>query len=694
MNYRPEIDGLRAVAVLAVIAHHAGAPLAGGFLGVDIFFVISGYLITAILLTEMRDDRFSLGGFYLRRARRLLPALILVVAVSCPVAWILMAPEQMELFGQGLVALSIFGTNGLYWWKSGYFSPEAAENPLIHTWSLAVEEQFYLVFPVALLWLWRRDQVFVGLAIALIAGLALAELAARTSPSAAFYLLPFRVWELVAGALTAALVTRYGLPAGGHTAAQTPFRLWVWLKRWRGPLSSLGVGLIVASLLFYRDWMAVPGLWAAIPVVGSVLVILCAGPGSRAHWLLSARPVVAIGLISYSAYLWHQPVFAFARLSQLDEPEPGHMMALTLLVLGLAWATWAAVEIPFRRRIGLRPLIALTGVSGLAAGAIGLTVHFGNGLGSLRYGPEKMAVFESAEASPVRKRCHGMPERFAPETACVLAGDTPAWAVLGDSHGVELSYALAQKISDERHGDQGVVQLTASGCPPALGFETDVPGCAAWIEAAVTWLEAHPELPVLVTYRHNSYLFGKNEGLYPELPDAPIRISGPGDSDAKRARYWRSFSEVISRLRAGGRRVVILAPVPEIARPISRYVRLMNLDAAGDLVTIPASYHASRSGWVKERMVGLGTEMLDPAAEICDRAVCFGVREGRALYFDDDHLSLTGAAKVLEALRVDRHQIQVNSKLNAAPPIQNPSAAAHKAKPFTAAIHATTIAMP
>ncbi len=670
MHYRPEIDGLRALAVLAVVAHHAGAPLKGGFLGVDIFFVISGYLITTILLGEMAEGRFSLGAFYLRRARRLLPALFLVVTVSIPVAWAVMAPDQMKMFGQGLVALSVFASNGLFWQQAGYFAPAAAENPLIHTWSLAVEEQFYLVFPLALLWLGRRGRVVPGLATALVVGLLMAEAAARLAPAAAFYLLPFRAWELLAGCFAAALVARWGLPATGHDTARGPFGLWAVLAYWRGLCALGGLGLIGASLALYHAWLPIPGLWLVAPVGGTVLVLLCAGPGTWAHWLLSARPAVALGLISYSAYLWHQPVFAFARLAQLDPPAPGLMAGLTMLVLGLAWATWALVEMPCRRGMQLRTLIGLTGGAGLAAAMLGLVLHSGQGLGALRYGADRLALFSTAQPVADRDRCHGLPGQIAPEAACVLGAGAPGWAVLGDSHGVEIAHALATRM---RLKDRGVVQLTASGCPPALGYTSDVPECAAWTEAAVTWLEARPEIAVLLAYRHNAYLFGQNDAAYPALPDTPCRIGGPGGPEILRARYWVGFSEMVARLRQGGRRVVVLAPIPEIARPVAKYVRLGQPDGAGNLPAVPYSYHAARNLWINPRLSALDIEILDPTQTLCDDVACYGARAGQALYFDDDHLSLTGAGRVLSSFTWERHQTQAVSRARAAPPIQKVS---------------------
>jgi hypothetical protein len=499
--------------------------------------------------------------------------------------------------------------------------------------------------------------------------------------------LPFRAWELLAGCLAAALVARWGLPASGQgvtglRVARGPLGLWALLAQWRGLCALGGLGLIGASLVAYHAGLPIPGLWLLAPVGGTVLVILCAGPGTWAHWLLSARPAVALGLISYSAYLWHQPVFAFARLAQLDPPGPGMMAGLTCLVLGLAWATWALVEMPCRRGMRVRPLIGLTGGAGLAAATLGLVLHFGQGLGALRYGADRLALFSTAQPVADRGRCHGLPGQIAPEAACVLGAGAPGWAVLGDSHGVELAYVLAETPGQDRGQQEGVVQLTASGCPPALGYMPDVPGCAAWTEAAVTWLEARPEIAVLLAYRHNAYLFGQNDKTYPALPDTPYRIGGPGGPEILRARYWAGFSEMVARLRQGGRRVVVLAPVPEIARPVAKYVRLGQPDGTGNLPAIPHDYHAARNDWIRARLPGLGVEILDPAQTLCDDETCYGALDGQALYFDDDHVSLAGAERILSSLAPARHQAQAVSRVSPAPPIQKTSSAAQNTVPM------------
>lgn len=352
MIYRPEIDGLRAIAVLIVIIFHANIGLLeGGFIGVDVFFVISGYLITSIILNDLDKDRFSILDFYERRARRILPALFVVMALCVPPAWWWMEIGDFRNFGESVLAAALFVSNVLFWTESDYFGGEAEEKPLLHTWSLAVEEQFYIVFPLALLMLWRsrRGSSAPVLLIAIgLASLAATEIGWRRFPEANFYLFPTRAWELIAGALCAFAERRGG-------------------RRESDALAALGIFGIAASAALMNARTPFPSLLALPTVAGTALIVLFCGPRVRAA--LSVRPLVAIGLISYSAYLIHQPLFAFARVISLDPPPVPLMAGLAAASLPLGWLSWRLVEQPFRRRgaVGL-----LRGRRILVASAVGL----------------------------------------------------------------------------------------------------------------------------------------------------------------------------------------------------------------------------------------------------------------------------------------------------------------------------------
>lgn len=334
MKYRSEVDGLRSLAVLPVILFHAGFKgFSGGFVGVDIFFVISGYLITTILIEELENDKFSIVNFYERRARRILPALSFIMLLCIPLAWMLMPLENHKEFLHSLVAVSLFASNLLFWMESGYFEAASEEKPLLHTWSLAVEEQYYLLFPIFLFVFWRfgKNRVFIVILLMSVASLLLAEWGWRNNPSMNFFLAPFRVWELFAGSLVAFVIKRGGVRSGNL-------------------LALTGLLCLLYATFFFDKFTPFPSVYTLVPVGGTVLIILYSGQGTVVNHLLSTRLLVGIGLISYSAYLWHQPIFAFSRMVSAVPFSHFEMLMLSVISIGLAYLSWRYIEAPFRRK--------------------------------------------------------------------------------------------------------------------------------------------------------------------------------------------------------------------------------------------------------------------------------------------------------------------------------------------------------
>ena len=450
MVYRAEIDGLRALAVIPVICFHAGFQVfSGGYVGVDVFFVISGYLITTIIINEMAAGNFSLTRFYVRRAKRILPALFFVMLICMPLAALFFLPIAMKDFSQSLIAVSAFASNLLFWTESGYFEQTAELKPLLHTWSLAVEEQYYIIFPLLLMMLWSlgRLSIIVLLGMLFVASFAAAEWAAYNNPAAAFYLLPMRAWELLIGAFAAFYLQRNDVPLP-PLAKETG--------------SSLGLALILIAVFAYDEATPFPGLYALLPTVGTALIILFAAPGTWVNRLLSLKLVVGLGLISYSAYLWHQPLFAFARYNHPFEPPMTVMLGLSLLTLPLAFLSWRYVETPFRRP----EVPAMTVFSSAALAAIGfIAIGFlGNQSGGFkdqiltyRLTEEQRTLYTairssieydlsdtSAEDRPCQIR---VPEADALDMTrfqeCVNAHG-PAFVILGDSHALNLYNIVAR----------------------------------------------------------------------------------------------------------------------------------------------------------------------------------------------------------------------------------------------------------
>jgi len=338
MKYRAEIDGLRALAVLPVILFHAGFEwFSGGFVGVDVFFVISGYLITTIIISEMAEGKFSIANFYERRARRILPALFFVMAVSIPFAWLWLTPTDLANFGQSLVAVSTFSSNILFWLESGYFDTSAELKPLLHTWSLAVEEQYYILFPIFLMLTWRLGikRILILLSIIFLISLGVAQYGAYHFPTATFFLLPTRGWELLVGVF-AAFYLKYNTHLKSHSINQT--------------LSLVGFAMIIYSIVEFDQTTPFPSLYTLIPTIGTGLLILCAVPKTFAHRFLSLKYIVGIGLISYSTYLWHQPLLAFMHHKLTNNISDMLIVFLCFLAFFIGWISWHYIEKPFRER--------------------------------------------------------------------------------------------------------------------------------------------------------------------------------------------------------------------------------------------------------------------------------------------------------------------------------------------------------
>ena len=355
MIYRPEIDGLRALAVLPVILFHAGFQFfSGGFVGVDIFFVISGYLITSIILSDMDNGNFSLLNFYERRARRILPALFFVILACIPLAWFLLLPKDLIVFSQGLIAVPLFSSNILFWQTADYFATASELNPLLHTWSLAVEEQYYLLFPIFMLLTYRLDlKITLGILILVSSlSLAFAQWGSINAVYFSFFMLPARGWEILIGAFAAFYLNK---------------RITKIPSKWNQLFSFLGMLLIIFSIVYFDKQTPFPSLYTLFPTIGTVLIILFADKKTFIGHLLSGNIFVRIGLISYSAYLWHQPLLAFARHRIDSDLSNSILITLVILTFVLAHLSWRYIEAPFRnkKRFEQKKVFILAGLSSL-----------------------------------------------------------------------------------------------------------------------------------------------------------------------------------------------------------------------------------------------------------------------------------------------------------------------------------------
>jgi peptidoglycan/LPS O-acetylase OafA/YrhL len=452
MKYRAEIDGLRAVAVIPVVFFHAGIQaFQGGFVGVDVFFVISGYLITSILLKEQQQGVFSTLTFYERRARRILPAMFFMMLACIPMALYCMLPKDLEDFGKSLVAVPLFISNVLFWRSNGYFETATELKPLLHTWSLAVEEQFYIFFPLLLLALNRvRGKYLICVFAALAMGsLALAQWASVHKPQFAFYMLPTRGWELLIGSMAAVY---NGMK---NTEASAP-----------GPkdqvLSLAGLFALLASYLAFDKNTPFPSIYTLLPALGTALILLFGRFGTFAGWLLSQKLLTGLGLISYSTYLWHQPILAFARQASMYGVEPTTMTVLAFASFPAGYLSWKFIENPFRgaSRFSRRFIFASAIAGSLFFIALGAATVFFKGLPD-RLAGDKLSEYVMPEIDNgwCFYSIDTMPELKVGSTgvSCTLSkgkgktalliGDSfagqfePFWKVLGSKHGMSITSA-------------------------------------------------------------------------------------------------------------------------------------------------------------------------------------------------------------------------------------------------------------
>ena len=445
LTYRPDIDGMRGIAVLVVVLFHAFPSLiVGGFVGVDVFFVISGYLISTILIGEFGNKSFSYANFYARRARRIFPALILVMTATLAFGWIALFPDELELLGKHVVGGAAFLSNVFLWFEVGYFDTAAETKPLLHLWSLGIEEQFYIVWPILLALAFKfRASVLWLTVILLVASFGINVGGIAQYPSATFYSIASRAWELLIGALLACLALRQAFGAAQPVAAANGAAL-------RNALSVAGLALIVAACVLVRGGKGFPGWWALMPTVGAALLI-AAGPRA---WLnrvvLSNRLLVWVGLISYPLYLWHWPLLSFAQIVESGVPALEIRGAAVAAAVLLAWLTYEAIEKPIRRqrRHGAKVALVL-GLLVVAVGAFGGWIYRNEGL------PQRARIVDNANFQKSlilvedRANAAACKKEYGFETIyeyCLKAqiGRPPTVALIGDSHAYHVVAGLTK----------------------------------------------------------------------------------------------------------------------------------------------------------------------------------------------------------------------------------------------------------
>jgi len=646
--YRKEIDGLRALAVLPVILFHAGfETFSGGFVGVDIFFVISGYLITTIIANEMTQGTFSLAKFYERRCRRILPALFFVLLCTIPFAWLLMIPSDLVAYSESLASVPLFISNIIFWLDTGYFSTIAEHKPLLHTWSLAVEEQYYVLFPLFLMlvWRWGIKLVISLLVLAAVISLAFAQWGSVNSPSFTFFMLPTRGFEILIGALIALYLNN--------------FRPTISFSRLISSIGSfLGLALMLSAVLLFNKNTPSPSLYSLIPTIGAGLVLIFANAQNIAGKILGNKALVSIGLISYSTYLWHQPLLAFARLSTINNLGTSTLIILVIFSLILGYLSWKFIEAPFRNRnrVSLKTLMLIAIPLAISFVGLGIIGSSQNGFPNRLNIPE--AVSNSIISSSIRSDCDASHDgNPATRTFCDLGDLTQAdidWAIFGDSHSNAM-LPVFDKIGKDTA--QKFTHLSLAGCPPLI--EGDVRKgnhgpeiCKNIAKRQYEYVKSNNIKNVFLIGHWGLYTDGDYQGwgIYYLVSDKNQSVN----KISSRVNFKDLMKHTIREYQSIGANVHVLLQVPQqkISAPwfySNLYWR--NSDSDIDKIiyssSISKAEHLTYQSYNRSVFKSLSKELdfasINPDEIFCDDDKCFIGNSSRSNYIDPDHLSVSGA---------------------------------------------------
>lgn len=644
IRYQAHIDGLRAVAVVPVVLCHAGfTAMSGGFVGVDVFFVISGFLITSLIVSDLDAGTFSLIGFYERRIRRILPALLAVIAACSLVAWLVFMPVEFAYFARSVIASVFFGSNVLFWQESGYFDAAAQVKPLLHTWSLAVEEQFYIFFPLLLMFLHRmgRGRLLAALGVIAVVSFGLNIWTTYDKPEFAFFMSPPRFWELLLGAFLALGVVPTVSSRLGNEL-----------------LAALGLALILVAVFAYSDAMNFPGFAVLAPVAGAALVIFCGHQDCVIARLLSSRPFVFVGLISYSLYLWHWPIIVFVRYYFGHDLSTAEAPAIVALSFGISILSWRWIEQPFRRKQNplSRPrLFGMASAAMAAAAGFGIYVNASEGVAS-RLPPEAATAYAAKMdiIGAYREECFG--DKFedirlvggCPRALDEAKNQPLQYLVWGDSHANAMAPAIAKAAGAGRPG----LLVASPSCPPLLDFNTGtskrgrLERCHR-ANRAVLDLISDQNIPLVFMiarwpkYAHRSE-YG-TEGVFFD-PSEPVGLEDHS------AELRVALDKTLAELARRKAKVVLVMDVPEMGYDVPHalakaFMTRSTSDIAPTREAVRLRQRLAMEVLSQSALKGEAT-LIDPTPEFCDQQRCSVRKNGTILYHDEDHLTLSGAREI------------------------------------------------
>jgi peptidoglycan/LPS O-acetylase OafA/YrhL len=644
VKYRPEIDGLRALAVSSVVVFHVNSGwVSAGYLGVDIFFVISGYLISQRILNDLSEERFSLLEFYERRARRIMPALIFAAIVTIPFAFLLMPPQQYETFYGSLVSIALFSSNIFFWKKQDYFATAAGEQPLLHTWSLAVEEQFYLLFPITVFLIWRyaRRSLVFAICIGTVLSIIMATWGTHNMPAATFYLAPMRAWELLMGTIVAVV----------NGAAPQRFKPRINLLISNG-LSLTGLVLIAATMFLLDESSLTTLPHATFVVLGSALIILFATEGTIVQKILANRLLVAMGLISYSLYLWHQPLLAFTRLFSSTTPETWQLVLAATAAIPIAYVSWRYVEKPFRspKTAGITWILRRTPAFIVAIFTFGVASYFFDATGRFQ-----SSRFLEAKANEQRLQAnHGMSPAcefsFTENPKCRNSDLPPQILLWGDSYAMHAWQAISQN-----QPQLSTVQMTVSGCGPILDiapidsnhFPKWGQNCIATNDKVMQYLKQHRSIKYAVLSSSLNEYVGAGQQV----------VSRDGVVNFGQDVTFERFEKTLRTIKSLGVKPIIIAPPPSNGSDTGQcFLKSALFGSNSGKCQFSESeallYQAPERQLLHRIESDYEVIWFDKA--ICENDICLPQRNGVWLYRDSGHLSIEGSKLLGQTLQFGR----------------------------------------
>ncbi|WP_242207718.1 MULTISPECIES: acyltransferase family protein [unclassified Pseudomonas] len=633
---RRDIDGLRALAVIPVVLFHFGFnTFSGGFVGVDVFFVISGFLITSILFREISAQRFSFLDFWGRRARRILPALTVVVVVTLALGWLLLTAKDLAELGRTIRYQSLFISNILFMREDGYFEPASELKPLLHTWSLAVEEQYYIFFPLLMVLLMRyvRHWRWMLFAVLLVSfGLNIIYIERR--PEFAFFALPTRAWELLCGAMLAVI------PVPKHVARP-------WLRQ---SVGLAGLAAVLVAVFTFERTTVFPGWAALLPVLGTTALIWSGAHGPTwAGRLLSVRVLVWIGLLSYSLYLWHWPVYVYANAISIDGIQPLEAVGWMALALALAWLSLRYIELPFREKrvFASRNSVLVGGLVSITVLAItGSAIRSADGVPQRLTG-KALEYAQSREWNAGQSNCMHLSTDKALTKSCLVGGDQNIKATKmfwGDSHAAALLPAIEGNAG---RNVQPVWLYSLTGCPPIIDDHLR-PQCKDFNQRNMDRVTSLGIKDVVLAANWSLYVYGREDGDG-DLQFLLDRKDNPRQAEQRMA---AALKAQVAELREAGVQVWLFKEVPLQHKSfIDRLTSLARIGRSAEGLGRPLNEHLARQQFFTSLFGSMsaadsGIHVIDPTPLMCKDGLCAIDVDGHSQYKDADHLSDVGSARL------------------------------------------------